>query len=162
VYGSPLTLPGPVVATAEPPPEDFVAKLRSGVPCVAPLPPPVGGPAPSPPVHLATADFVYVRCPPAAPSLSPVYRGPYEVHKKADKIFVIKIGGRFEAVSVDRISAALLFLLHPLVVATLLAAVAILSTGATSSVLGGHAVEAILLTVNPVNIVYRNPRILMV
>jgi Integrase core domain len=102
VYGAPLTLPGPVVATAEPPPEDFVAKLRAGIPCVAPLPS-QPGPAPSPPVHLAAADFVYVRCPPAAPSLSPTYRGPYEVHKRAAKVFVLKIGGRFEVVSVDRL-----------------------------------------------------------
>jgi hypothetical protein len=82
---APLTLPGPVVATAEPPLEDFVAKLRAGVPCAAPLPSPAGGPASSPLAHLATADFVYVRCPPVAPSLSPAYCGPYAVHKRAAK-----------------------------------------------------------------------------
>jgi hypothetical protein len=103
VYGAPLMLPGPLVATAEPPLEDFVAKLHSGIPCVAPLPSPVGGPASSPPAHLATANFVYVRCPPAAPSLSPAYRSPYAVHKKAVKTFVLKIGGHFEVISVDRL-----------------------------------------------------------
>jgi hypothetical protein len=49
------------------------------------------------------AKFVYVRAPPAAPSLAPAYRGPYEVVKKADKFFIVKLGGRFDAISIDRL-----------------------------------------------------------
>jgi hypothetical protein len=46
---------------------------------------------------------VYVRSPPAAPGLSPRYRGPYLVHKRTQKYFIIMMGGRYDAVSVDRL-----------------------------------------------------------
>jgi transposase InsO family protein len=103
VYGSPLQLPGPFLDTAEPPPEHFVKQLGSGVPCVAPLPQPPPQPTPAASKALHAASFVYVRSPPAAPSLAPAYRGPYRVHKKSQKIFILEVGQRFEAVSVDRL-----------------------------------------------------------
>jgi hypothetical protein len=56
--------------------------------------------------------------------------------------------------------AARLLLLHFLVVAALLAAVVILSNGAISLARGGHAVEAILLTVNRVNIVHKSANVM--
>jgi hypothetical protein len=100
VYGAPLTLPGPLIAALEPPPEQIVQQLRAGAPCVAPLPQqPNGGGSPS--SSLQSADFVYVRSPPASPSLAPLYRGPFRVHKRADKFFIIKVGSKFDAVSVD-------------------------------------------------------------
>jgi hypothetical protein len=42
VYGAPLQLPGQLLSAAELPPEDFIKRINSGVPCVAPLqsPPP--------------------------------------------------------------------------------------------------------------------------
>jgi hypothetical protein len=95
VYGAPLTLPGPLIAA----PEQFVQQLRAGVPCVAPLPQqPGGGGSPSP--SLQAAEFVYVRAPLA---LTPLYPGPFRVHKQTDKFFIIKVGGKFDAVSVDRL-----------------------------------------------------------
>jgi hypothetical protein len=33
----------------------------------------------------------------------PAYRGPYLVHKKAEKFFILKVGTRFDAISVDRL-----------------------------------------------------------
>jgi transposase InsO family protein len=102
VYGAPLTLPGPLIAVPEPPPEIFVQQMQAGVPCVAPLPQQsVRGGSPSP--SLQAADFVYVRSPPASPALTPLYRGPFRVHKRADKFFIIKVGGKYDAVSVDRL-----------------------------------------------------------
>jgi transposase InsO family protein len=104
VYGSPLALPGVLISAPEPPPQFFVEHLRAGMPCVAPLrPPPSPEPASLPLVTLRSAAFVYVRSPPAAPSLAPLYRGPYEVIKMAEKFFILKIGGKFDAISVDRL-----------------------------------------------------------
>jgi hypothetical protein len=59
--------------------------------------------APSLPPELKTAEFVYVKAPPSAPSLSPSFRGLYAVHKRTAKFFIIKIGGRYDAVSIDRL-----------------------------------------------------------
>jgi hypothetical protein len=52
---------------------------------------------------LQAAAYVYVRAPPAAKGLSPVYRGPYQVIKRTPKYFILKLGGRFDAVTVDRL-----------------------------------------------------------
>jgi hypothetical protein len=105
VFGAPLSLPGPILSTAEPPAEQFVQQLRAGVPCVSPLPQPVDTPpsvlSPSSPLH--SAAYVYVRAPPAAKGLSPQYRGPYKVIKRTPKYFIIQLGGRFDAVTVDRL-----------------------------------------------------------
>jgi hypothetical protein len=35
--------------------------------------------------------------------LAPAYRGPYEIVKRANKFFILKIGGLFQAVSIDRL-----------------------------------------------------------
>jgi transposase InsO family protein len=43
VFRAPLSLPGQLIAAAEPPPQVFVEQLRSGVPCVSPLPQPADG-----------------------------------------------------------------------------------------------------------------------
>jgi hypothetical protein len=105
VFGVPLSLPGPILSTAEPPPEQFVQQLRAGVPCVSPLPQPVDTPpsalSPSSPLH--SAAYVYIRAPPVAKGLSPQYRGPYKVIKRTPKYFIIQLGGRFDAVTVYRL-----------------------------------------------------------
>jgi hypothetical protein len=103
VYGSALNLPGSLVTAAEPPPELFGQQLRSTVPCVATRQPPESPSAASPPKSLLEADFVYVRSPPAAPALSPAYRGPYKVVRTSEKYFMLKIGDRFDAITVDRL-----------------------------------------------------------
>jgi hypothetical protein len=102
VFGAPLVLPGQLLSTTEPPPEEFVRQLRSGVPCVAPLPP-AADKSRAPPPSLRAATFVYVRSPPSSPALAPVYKGPYAVHRAGDKVFVLKLGDRFAAVSIDRL-----------------------------------------------------------
>lgn len=102
VYGAPLSLPGPIIATAEPPPEFFVQQMQSAVPAVATRPAPEAA-SKRPPSQLFSATHVYVRSPPAAPALSPAYRGPYIVHKRSSKYFILKMGGRYDAISVDRL-----------------------------------------------------------
>jgi hypothetical protein len=37
------------------------------------------------------------------PALTPAYRGPYLVHKRSSKVFIVKIRERFEAVTLDRL-----------------------------------------------------------
>jgi Integrase core domain len=103
VFGAPLSLPGPVITTTEAPPEDSVQRLRAGVPCVAPLPLPSLPALPMPPSSLMATAFVYVRALPVAPGLSPMYRGPYEVVKRTTKYFIIKMGSRFDAVTINRL-----------------------------------------------------------
>jgi hypothetical protein len=103
VFGTPLQLPGQFLSAAEAPPAEFVQQLNTGVPCVAPLPPPTAAKSSALMKQLQQANFVYVKAPPATPSLAPAYRGPYAVHKKAEKFFIIKMGQRYEAVSLDRL-----------------------------------------------------------
>jgi transposase InsO family protein len=99
VFGAPLNLPAAVVS-GDKPPEAIVEEMASFLPCVAPL----QLPPPSPPsAALMKAAYVYVRSPPAAPSLSPAYRGPYRVVERGPKSFQIAIGTRLDRVSVDRL-----------------------------------------------------------
>jgi hypothetical protein len=78
-FGALLVLPGQLLSTAELPPETFMQQLRSGLPCVAPLQRPE--PRPSSPLQaLMEAE---------APVLALAYRGPYMVHKKGDKVFIV-------------------------------------------------------------------------
>jgi hypothetical protein len=65
------------------------------------FPPPDGKTAVS--QQLRAAKFVYIKAPPAASSLSPAFRGPYAVHKRSEKFYIVKIGQRYEAVSLDRL-----------------------------------------------------------
>ena len=102
LYGAPLTLPGSFLDTAEPPPAAFADLLRSSVPAVAPLPQPADTDS-GPPPQLRAANFAYVKSPPAAPSLSPAFRGPYRIVRRFKKVFILDIGGRKEPVSVDRL-----------------------------------------------------------
>jgi hypothetical protein len=55
--------------------------------------------------RLVKATHVYVRSPPAAPSLTPAYRGPFRVVSKETKFFKIVMGTRIESVSTDRLKA---------------------------------------------------------
>jgi hypothetical protein len=68
---------------------------------MAPLPEPPPAPASAAAKALEAASFVYVRSPPAAPALARAYRGPYKVHKKSQKVFIVEVGQSFEAVIVD-------------------------------------------------------------
>jgi transposase InsO family protein len=102
VYGSPLTLPGVVVAGQERPAEYFVELFHSRLSSFSPLPPQqraTGGGS----RRLCGARYVFVRAPPAAPGLTPAYRGPFRVVQSGEKVFKVQMGTRVEAVSVDRL-----------------------------------------------------------
>jgi hypothetical protein len=55
--------------------------------------------ASSPLPQLLAADFVYIRSPPATPALALAYCGPYAAHKKGNKVFIVKVVGKYEAVT---------------------------------------------------------------
>jgi hypothetical protein len=101
VYGSPLSLPGIIINGQEQPAEFFMEQLQSKLSSFSPLPLPVT--ATSGGGKLQAAQFVFVRSPPAAPALSPAYRGPYKVLEKGDKFFKIQLGGAADKISVDRL-----------------------------------------------------------
>jgi transposase InsO family protein len=102
VYGSPLTLPGVVVAGQEQPAEFFVELFHSRLSSFSPLPP-QPQPASSRSIALRSARYVFVRSPPAAPGLTPAYRGPFRVVEPGEKTFRVQFGPRIEVVSVDRL-----------------------------------------------------------
>ncbi len=56
-----------------------------------------------PPASLRWAQFIYVRSPPLSPGPAPAFRGPYRVRVPGVKYFVIDIGSKPSAVSVDNI-----------------------------------------------------------
>ncbi len=102
VLGVPFILPSQLSSDKEVPQQQVLKALRS-------LKPPATRPltyaqaAASLPASLFTADFVYIRRGGVAPPLAPVYMGPYKVLDRSEKVFQVLIGGRSEAVSVDRI-----------------------------------------------------------
>ena len=107
MFGSPLALPGPILDSPEPPPESFLAALRSSTPVIATPLPEQAPAAAAANTALQQANFVFVRSPPVSSSLTPAYRGPYRVEKRGRKVFVLEIGGRFESHSVDRLKPCL-------------------------------------------------------
>jgi hypothetical protein len=94
VFGVPLVLPGQILDTEEPPPADFIARLRQS-----------GPPPPSRPLSYAqmaaklaaallSAVFVYIRKGGTVPPLSPLYSGPYKVLASGPKVFRLQVGER--------------------------------------------------------------------
>jgi transposase InsO family protein len=102
VYGCPLSLPGQFLSAAEPPPASFVQQLTSSVPCVADKSH-VLREVPASIRRLQEAAHVYVRAPPVSPALSPAYRGPYRVLVPGQRYFVLEVGGKPQAFSVDNL-----------------------------------------------------------
>jgi len=102
-FGMPLALPGQLLGGGEPPVSDVLDWLRVAPSCLPtrPAEPTVAGPADL--GRLWEADFVYVRRGGVAPPLSPVYLGPYRVLDRSAKFFTLDVGGRSDAVSVDRL-----------------------------------------------------------
>jgi hypothetical protein len=102
VMGVPLTLPSQLSSDKEVPQQQVLKALRSlKPPALRPLT--YAQAAASLPANLFTADFVYIRRGGVAPPLAPVYMGPYKVLDRSEKVFQVLIGGRSEAVSVDRV-----------------------------------------------------------
>ena len=85
VFGAPLVLPGQILDTGEPPPADFIAKLRQSGPPPPSRPLSYAQMAAKPPAALLSAAFVYVRKGGTIPPLSPLYSGPYRVLAPARK-----------------------------------------------------------------------------
>jgi hypothetical protein len=99
LYGALLHLSGQMRTAAEPAADAFGNQLRSAVPCEATRPSRDKGGS-KPPPALFQASHVYVR---PAGVLAPAYRGPFEVIKRSEKVFIVKIGQQFDAISIDRL-----------------------------------------------------------
>jgi hypothetical protein len=94
-------LPGQILDTGEPPPADFIAKLRQSGP-----PPPLRPLSYAQMVAkllaaLLSAAFVYIRKGDTVPPLSPLYSSPYRVLASGPKVFRLQVGEREETVSID-------------------------------------------------------------
>ncbi len=102
VYGVPLHLPGQIASEAESPPDLVAGKLRAVQP--PPTRPLTYAQAVAVvPASLLQAAFVYVRRGGVVPPLEPLYQGPYRVIRRTSKFFLLQIGEKTEAVSVDRL-----------------------------------------------------------
>ena len=105
LYGVPLVLPGELVTSPEAGPRAVLDNLRHASPLPLPTRPLTYSEAVSRPLQqLQASSFVFVqRGEFNVGPLSPLYVGPYRVTSKGPKVFILDIGGRSEAVSVDRL-----------------------------------------------------------
>ncbi len=103
VFGALLVLPGQILDAEEPPPADFIAKLRQSGPPPPSRPLSYAQMAAKPAAALLSAAFVYVRKGGAVPPLSPLYSGPYKVLALGPKVFRLQVGKWEESVSIDRL-----------------------------------------------------------
>ena len=103
VYGAPISLPGEMLSTPEPPPLNFVQNLRMAAPPPPTRPLSYAEAAKQLPSSLQEALYVYVRRGAIGTAFSAPYRGPYLVAKRGEKAFHVHIGGRQEVISVDRL-----------------------------------------------------------
>ena len=103
VYGAPISLPGEMLSTPEPPPLNFVQNLRMAAPPPPTRPLSYAEAAKQLPSSLQEALYVYVRRGAIGTAFSAPYQGPYLVAKRGEKAFHVHIGGRQEVISVDRL-----------------------------------------------------------
>jgi hypothetical protein len=87
VFGASLVLPGQILDTEEPPPADFIARLRQSGPPPPSCPLSYAQMAAKPAAVLLSAAFVYIRKGGTVPPLSPLYSGPYKVLASGPKVF---------------------------------------------------------------------------
>jgi hypothetical protein len=105
LYGVPLRLPAEPGVAAEATME-AVAAARATLPSSLPTRAlSYSEILQGPPLHLASAEMVFIRAGAARPPLSPLFQGPYKVLQKGPKFFTVELGGRQEAISVDRLKA---------------------------------------------------------
>jgi hypothetical protein len=102
VFGAPVTLPGQFLAAGEPPAQSFLDQLRD-LPALATRARSYAQVAAAPPAALQAATHVYIKRGGAVPPLADQYSGPYIVKKHCEKFALVEVGGRVEAVSVDRL-----------------------------------------------------------
>ena len=107
VYGSPLTLPGEFLDVGEVAPGHYVEKIRANPTSIPTRPLEAPRQVEKAQAVLQEAAFVYVQRGSAAPPLTPIYQGPYKVKEKGPKYFMVEVGGRTEAVTVDRLKTHL-------------------------------------------------------
>jgi hypothetical protein len=96
-------LPGQILGTEEPPPADFIAKLRQSGPPPPSRPLSYTQMAAKPAAALLSAAFVYVRKGGAVTPLSLLYSCPFKVLASGPKVFRLQVGEREESVSIDRL-----------------------------------------------------------
>lgn len=110
VYGAPLTVPGdflPNSAHVHRDPDLHLCQLRQQVRSIMPTPTSQhGGRNTSAPRELQHAKFVFIRRDSHRTPLQRPYEGPYRVIKPGQKTFRLDMGGREEAVSIDRLKPA--------------------------------------------------------
>ena len=108
-YGTPLTVPGDFVCPSDDPvaAAELLSNLRDEVLKLRPTSVLRHGTAVSRvPNNITSTDYVFVRHDPHRGPLHRIYDGPYHVIERADKTFVLDIGGRLETVSIDRLKFA--------------------------------------------------------
>ena len=104
VYGTLLTLPGDFLDSAEFPPKVFLQRVEKALAGFSTATPHIRPESPKQlPPALLQSEFVFVREDAVTPPLSPLYRGPYRVLKRSDKLFVLQIGEKEDSVFVDRL-----------------------------------------------------------
>jgi hypothetical protein len=96
VYRAALVLPAEFLSTAEPLATDFLEKAPAGQDA--------SNQTPSPTPRRRPGRHVYLH---SGSRLPPLYVGPYEVLDRADKFFLLAVGGREETVSIDCLNSHL-------------------------------------------------------
>ena len=110
VYGTTFRLPGEFFASSPhstlSDPSDFVSKLKSHFHSVRPIPPRTTQRNSNLPHGLSTTTHVFVRHGGVRKPLQSPYDGPFEVLSCTDKHFTVKLNGRTDTISIDRLKPA--------------------------------------------------------
>ncbi|XP_064485157.1 uncharacterized protein LOC135397482 [Ornithodoros turicata] len=113
LYGTTLRLPGEFLSAAPhdaAPSADFVRGLRQSMANLRPVATRACSTRPTfVPAALKTAKHVFLRRDAVRKPLQRPYDGPYEVLKRGDATFTLRIGGHPETVPIDRLKPAFLF-----------------------------------------------------
>ena len=112
VYGSSLRLPGQFLDAAPPTapmsPATLIQQLRSALSTLRPVPTSQrSNPVPVfVPMELSSASHVFIRRDSVRKSLQLPYDGPFPVLSRSEKYFTVKVNGRSDTVSIDRLKPA--------------------------------------------------------
>lgn len=112
VYGEPLRLPGEMISASDETPLDlteYISRIRSFARELKATPASRHGHTKTF-IHkdLNTTKHVFVRDDTVRGALQPAYKGPYEVIERGDKTFRIRVNGKSNTVTVDRLKPAYL------------------------------------------------------
>ena len=109
VDGTPLTVPGDFVCPSDDPvaAAELLSNIRDEVLKLRPTTVLRHGTTVSHvPNNIMSTDYVFVRHDAHRGPLHRIYDGPYDVIERANKTFVLDIGGRLGTVSIDRLKCA--------------------------------------------------------